>query len=190
MRAEGDKLLHGLQHQSQRSQSCCLASQPSCLPYSFPFSHSIISALCLMIVLLLVITFQTHGILFYIPNVFFRNFPLKIYMNFPKSFSQSASECFMLGQNCIFFLFSYQYICDFCAGFWSLVQNNFLYHKQAGFKFHGLMYTAIILLKPSTYRVSKLANEANLCRLSVIRFTVPQLIRAVGVAEASCIWAH
>lgn len=73
VRAEGDKLLHGLQHQSQRSQSCCLASQPSCLPISFPFSQRIISAMCLMIVLLLVITFQTRRIIFCILNILFRN---------------------------------------------------------------------------------------------------------------------
>lgn len=54
------------------------------------------------------------------------------------------------------------------------MQNNFLYAKHSG---HKLAHTAIVLFKPQTYRVSKLTNEANVCRLSVIRFTVPQLIR-------------
>lgn len=42
---------------------------------------------------------------------------------------------------------------------------------------HKLVHTAIDMFKTQTQRVSKLTNEANVCRLSVIRFTVPQLIR-------------
>lgn len=107
-------------------------------------------------------------------------------------FSQKYARIFLnhffsgLHQNTsVFFSHTNTFAC-----LWSPVQNNCLYYSQTVFMHPSMQLTAIVLFKPKTYRVSKLTNEANVCRLNVIRSTVPQLIKAVGVVKASCIWAH